>query len=283
MTKDKGIIRVQKNKDNPYVMINKEFLSNEQLSWKSKGILAYLLSKPDNWQVIVGDLIKQSTDGERAVRSGLKELKENSYLQKYPVYQDKKIIRWDSIVYETPFIDSEKIKYVFIDDEGIESAVLGQNVKVDEHVENTVLVQNVHVGNVQVGNVHVENAQHNNNDFSNNDFNNNDFNNHSFIQEGKNEQTIDIESLKVEFGEEILTEAIHNSKSCKASGQSYFNYLHKACESVRVRKKIESDSIPIHKKNLSKNRFHNFTGNTTKYTSEELEKILQIKTKNKYA
>ncbi|KXG73769.1 hypothetical protein AN619_29030 [Thermotalea metallivorans] len=33
------IIRVQKNKENPYVMINKQFLSDERLSWKAKGLL----------------------------------------------------------------------------------------------------------------------------------------------------------------------------------------------------------------------------------------------------
>jgi hypothetical protein len=101
MSKDNNsIIRVQKDKSNPYVMLNKTFLSDDRLSWKSKGILAYLLSKPDNWQVKVYDLVAQSTDGETAVYSGLKELKEFGYLERFAVYEKGKIHHWESIVYE---------------------------------------------------------------------------------------------------------------------------------------------------------------------------------------
>ena len=37
---DKTIIRVAKNKDNPYVMMNKAGLNDSRLSFKAKGILA---------------------------------------------------------------------------------------------------------------------------------------------------------------------------------------------------------------------------------------------------
>jgi hypothetical protein len=103
---DKSIVRVVKNKDNPYVIMNKEFLSDDRLSWKAKGILSYLLSKPDDWTVIVEHLIKQSKDGRDSVYAGLKELKEYCYMEKYPVKDDKgKILYWESKVYETPFTE----------------------------------------------------------------------------------------------------------------------------------------------------------------------------------
>jgi hypothetical protein len=111
-----GIIRVYKNKDNPYVMVNKRYLSDCKLSWKAKGILTYLLSKPDNWKVIVGDLIKQSTDGRDAVYAGLKELKENGYMKKYPIKNDQgKITHWESIVYEEPFTENPEVEKPFTD------------------------------------------------------------------------------------------------------------------------------------------------------------------------
>jgi len=97
-----GIIRVQKNRDNPYVMMNARFLSDERMSWKAKGILAYLLSKPDSWQVQVGDLVKRSTEGRDANYAGLNELKRCGYLVKEPVRENGKVIRWDSTVYENP-------------------------------------------------------------------------------------------------------------------------------------------------------------------------------------
>jgi len=74
-----AIIRVVHNKDNPYVVMNKTGLNDPRLSYKAKGLHAYLLSKPDDWEVYVGHLAKQATDGKSAVRSGLKELIECGY------------------------------------------------------------------------------------------------------------------------------------------------------------------------------------------------------------
>ena len=69
MSEDKRldeVIRVRKRPNN-FVMLDKTFLEDDRLSFKAKGILAYLLSKPDNWKVIVGNLVKYSKDGKSAV------------------------------------------------------------------------------------------------------------------------------------------------------------------------------------------------------------------------
>jgi hypothetical protein len=42
--------------------------------------MSYLLSRPDDWQVRVDDLIKRSADGETAVRSALRELEAHGYI-----------------------------------------------------------------------------------------------------------------------------------------------------------------------------------------------------------
>ena len=75
-------IRVEKNKDNPYVMINKITAQDDRLSWKAKGILTYLLSLPDDWVIYVNELTKHAPDGEASLRSGLKELEAIGYIQK---------------------------------------------------------------------------------------------------------------------------------------------------------------------------------------------------------
>ncbi len=103
----KNIIRVQKDKSNPYVVINKTFLNDTNLSFKAKGLLSYLLSKPDNWTVYTVDLIKSSKDGKDAVVSGLKELKNLGYLEKYSIRDDKgRISHWESIIYEVPSLEA---------------------------------------------------------------------------------------------------------------------------------------------------------------------------------
>lgn len=96
------VIRVQKRPNN-FVMMDKSFLEDERLSYKAKGILAYLLGKPDNWKVIVGNLVNYSTDGKASVYAGLKELNQFGYYEKIPIRDDKgHFVRWESTVYECP-------------------------------------------------------------------------------------------------------------------------------------------------------------------------------------
>jgi hypothetical protein len=73
-TRTKTIFRVEKNKDNPFVMIDRRPIENPSLSWRAKGVLTYLISRPDNWIVRLGDLVKRSPEGVYAVRAALKEL-----------------------------------------------------------------------------------------------------------------------------------------------------------------------------------------------------------------
>jgi hypothetical protein len=65
----------------PYVQLDKRIVEDDRLSWKAKGLLAYLLSRPDQWEVRIQDLVKRSTDKEYAVRSALKELTELGYAE----------------------------------------------------------------------------------------------------------------------------------------------------------------------------------------------------------
>jgi hypothetical protein len=61
------IIHVKKNSHN--------YRRDTRLSWKARGILAYLLQHEDDWEVSVQDLVAQSTkDGRMSVQSALQEL-----------------------------------------------------------------------------------------------------------------------------------------------------------------------------------------------------------------
>jgi len=104
------IIRVNK-KDQPYVLVSKELINDKSLSLKAKGIMVYLLSKPDGWHVRIGDLINQNTDGEKAVRSGVKELKEAGYM--VPVIErdpeTQRVLKYDYEVREKPLAGNGKV------------------------------------------------------------------------------------------------------------------------------------------------------------------------------
>jgi len=93
-----------KKRPNNFVMMDRGFLENEALSWKAKGILAYLLSKPDNWKVIIKDLVNHATDGKAAVYNGLAELKAQGHYAKIPVRDEsgRRISHWEGTVSEVP-------------------------------------------------------------------------------------------------------------------------------------------------------------------------------------
>jgi hypothetical protein len=100
---EQTIFRVEKSKDNPFVMMDRRPLEKPYLSWKAKGLLAYLLSRPDNWVINFGDLVKRSTEGEHATRTAAKELIKAGHI-KVDTERDNngKITKWTYTVYEQP-------------------------------------------------------------------------------------------------------------------------------------------------------------------------------------
>lgn len=96
-----SIIHIRK-RENPYVMIDKRPLENEEMSWQAKGMLTYLLSKPANWNVCVEDLINRSKDGKTAVYATIKELEALGHIVKSAHRQDGRITKWIYDVFEEP-------------------------------------------------------------------------------------------------------------------------------------------------------------------------------------
>jgi hypothetical protein len=104
------IIRISKDKNNPYVILNKHFLQDVRLSWKAKGLMAYLLSLPDDWKVYEEEVSKHSTDGIKALKSGVKELLACGYLDRSKCRnQQGQYVGWEYVLHEVspriPFSD----------------------------------------------------------------------------------------------------------------------------------------------------------------------------------
>ncbi|AJG73595.1 DnaD domain protein (plasmid) [Bacillus thuringiensis] len=91
------------SKDKNYTTINNTGLKDERLTWKAKGILAYILSLPDDWVFYMEEVATHAKDKLDSLKSGMKELKEHGYVKRFPVKDEKgKIIRWETIIYEVP-------------------------------------------------------------------------------------------------------------------------------------------------------------------------------------
>lgn len=74
------IIRVKH--DTHYTVIRDKTLRDSRLSFRASGLLAYLLSLPDDAAISRHELMKAKTDGEHSVREGLKELQKAGYLER---------------------------------------------------------------------------------------------------------------------------------------------------------------------------------------------------------
>ncbi len=98
-----GVATFRVSKDKNYTTINNTGLKDKRLTWKAKGILAYILSLPDDWVFYMEEVAEHAKDKLDSLKSGMKELKEYGYVKRYPVKDEKgKITRWETIIYEVP-------------------------------------------------------------------------------------------------------------------------------------------------------------------------------------
>lgn len=97
-----SIIRVKKNKD--YFAASNEPFNDTSLSWEARGMMGYLLSKPDDWELRLSDLINKGPAGAKKIRGILKELEEHGYLERYKFRGEDGRFVWVSVVYENSTI-----------------------------------------------------------------------------------------------------------------------------------------------------------------------------------
>ncbi|HYE12233.1 MAG TPA: hypothetical protein VEF53_18845 [Patescibacteria group bacterium] len=204
----KNIIRKERNRENPYAQIYKRLLNDSSLSYKARGIAAYILSKPDDWSILICDLVNNSVDGEKSVRSGLNELKDKKYLQRYPIYVNGKVDYWESVLSEEPYPNDKIIQCIKIrctdDGEIISEEIIYKNL----HSQNRQVVDTKGIDlrsqNLQVGNLHEGNDSLLINDYTNTDSTNQSISN----TEGQTEleeiiTNCELEVFKPEFMESI--------------------------------------------------------------------------------
>lgn len=94
------IIRTARKKN--FTIIDNRILEDDRLSFKAKGILCYLLSRPDDWQVNDSHLSSIGIDGEASTRSALKEIEDAGYLVRIRRKGERGRFEWDTYVYDEP-------------------------------------------------------------------------------------------------------------------------------------------------------------------------------------
>ena len=77
---------IRSKREHSYTIVSNRIYQKNQLSWQAMGMLGYLLSKPDNWRVVVPELVSVTKDtykqtGREGVYNIIKELRNKGYLK----------------------------------------------------------------------------------------------------------------------------------------------------------------------------------------------------------
>lgn len=91
-------------RDNRYTIMSNMGLQHRGMSWRARGMLAYMLSMPDDWIFYETELAKQSeSEGKHVVSNTLKELEERGYLVRSQKRRtDGKFGEKDWTIYDEP-------------------------------------------------------------------------------------------------------------------------------------------------------------------------------------
>jgi hypothetical protein len=79
-----------------------ELLNDPDISFKAKGLYAYLNSKPDNWDFSVESIAAQVKEGIDSVRGGIHELEKYGYLRRVKHQNEKGFWEIDYMLFECP-------------------------------------------------------------------------------------------------------------------------------------------------------------------------------------
>lgn len=81
------VFRVQKTKD--FTVMSNHHLKNKDLSLRSKGLLSFMLSLPEDWDYTLKGLATLNKEGVDAIRSAINELEAFGYIERRRLRNDK--------------------------------------------------------------------------------------------------------------------------------------------------------------------------------------------------
>jgi len=76
-----------KKRASNYTQVSNSFLRDERISFKAKGLFAYMFSMDESWNFTLKSIATQQKEGIESIRSAIIELKNFGYIQ-YEKHQD---------------------------------------------------------------------------------------------------------------------------------------------------------------------------------------------------
>lgn len=101
--KDTKMKLTRKVKSDNFTIVDNTFLRRNDMTARSKGLLTYILSLPDDWLVYKKEIFRHHKEGYDALNTAFNELEELGYINHYSIRNEKgRIERWNCEIYEDP-------------------------------------------------------------------------------------------------------------------------------------------------------------------------------------
>ena len=95
-----SVFKIEKTKD--FTVMCNFHLRDKKLTYKAKGLLSFMLSLPEDWDYSLAGLTAISKESRDGIRSILKELQDNHYLEIEKVRGEKGYFEYNYLIYEKP-------------------------------------------------------------------------------------------------------------------------------------------------------------------------------------
>lgn len=100
------MVKLKRQRKSNFTVIDNTVLQDTELTFKAKGLFAYLWSQSDEWNFYEAEVVKHSKDGISSLRSGIHELEERGYLQRKRIRVKGKLKDSMWILSETPNLEN---------------------------------------------------------------------------------------------------------------------------------------------------------------------------------
>ncbi len=104
-----SIIRSPRVESN-FSVISNSVIRDTRLSYRARGVLLDILSRPDNWRISADSLARSGSEGRHAILTALKELREVGYMRTQKLRKDNGQFETVSIVYDTPNYEATEVQ-----------------------------------------------------------------------------------------------------------------------------------------------------------------------------
>jgi hypothetical protein len=88
--------------DNHFTVVHNEVIRDSRLSYRARGILLEILSRPDNWRISAEVLARSSKEGRGAILTCLSELRDLGYIVTSKIRHENGQFETISTVYDQP-------------------------------------------------------------------------------------------------------------------------------------------------------------------------------------